>query len=211
MLLSIALALLAPAHASSDIEFKTSGPVLIYVDGAQAQLTSKLKQKSIDLEPGEHEIKVTGVFGKTLFEAEISLPDNTVTQAEWSGRELQVLSTDWRDSSEESEPLQAEAPEEEEEEDVVEVAEEEPEPEVVAEEMVELAESAPLALPVDPAIALAPPPRAPVAGKTLTVQANEGMRVEVVHNGQTLVVTIQDGAFQIEDPSGLQMALTASR
>ncbi len=41
MLIPMLLALSAsPAQASSDIEFKTTGPVLIYVDGQQAQLTS---------------------------------------------------------------------------------------------------------------------------------------------------------------------------
>ena len=45
MLIPMLLALSAPAEASSDIEFKTNGPVLIYVDGQQAQLTNKLKQK----------------------------------------------------------------------------------------------------------------------------------------------------------------------
>jgi hypothetical protein len=184
--------------------------VLIYVDGQQAQLTSKLKQKVEDLEPGDHEIKVTGVFGKTLFEADISLPDNTITQAEWSGGELEVLSTDWlAEAEEEDEDLVAEAPE-------AEPVEEDP----VADEVV-LADDAPLALPMDPALAEAPPaveeppveeaialPHPEAPGRTLTVQAKEGMRVEVVHEGQVVTVVVKDGAFQIEDPSGLQLALS---
>jgi len=204
MLIPMLLALVTPAQASSDIEFKTNGPVLIYVDGQQAQLTSKLKQKVEDLEPGDHEIKVTGVFGKTLFEADISLPDQTITQAEWAGGDLEVLSTEWlaeTEGEEEAEELVAEAPEEE------------PEDEVVA-----LEEDAPLALPVEEAapvvVAEAPVeeaialPRPDAPGRTLTVQAKEGMRVEVVHNGQVVTVVVKDGAFQIEDPSGLQLALS---
>jgi hypothetical protein len=190
MLIPMLLALSAsPAQASSDIEFKTTGPVLIYVDGQQAQLTSKLKQKVEGLEAGDHEIKVTGVFGKTLFEADINLPDNTITQAEWSGGELEVLSTDWLSDDEEV----AEAEPEEEEELVAEAPEEE-EPEELA-----------LAVPVEEAVAL---PRPQAAGRTLTVQASEGMRVEVVHEGQVVTVVVKDGAFQIEDPSGLQLALS---
>ena len=34
------------------------------------------------LEAGSHVVKVTGVFGKTLYEAEIDLPDGTRTKAE---------------------------------------------------------------------------------------------------------------------------------
>ena len=97
MFVALWLALTAPASAEADIEFKTSAPVLIYVDGEAATLTGKLKQRVADLEPGTHAIKVTGVFGKTLYEAEIELPDDTITQAEWIGGELRVLSTDWRD------------------------------------------------------------------------------------------------------------------
>ncbi len=198
MLIPLLLALVTPVQASSDIEFKTKGPVLIYVDGQQAQLTSKLKQKVEDLEPGDHEIKVTGVFGKTLFEADISLPDHTITQAEWADGDLEVLSTEWLvESEEESEGLVAEGPEE---------------------ELVALDEDAPLALPIEeaaPVDASAAPveeavalPRPEAAGRTLTVQAKEGMRVEVVHEGQVVTVVVKDGAFQIEDPSGLQLALS---
>ena len=96
MFTTLLLSLLLPsAHAASDIEFKTAGPVIITVDGEQAALTSKLKQRAGGLAPGAHVVKVSGVFGKTLYEAEIDLPDGTITQAEWSGRELKVLSTDW--------------------------------------------------------------------------------------------------------------------
>ncbi len=205
MLIPMLLALVAPAEASSDIEFKTNGPVLIYVDGQQAQLTNKLKQKVEGLEAGDHEIKVTGVFGKTLYEADVSLPDGTITQAEWSGRELAILSTDWL--------AEAEDDEEEEDELVAEAPEEEPVEEPVEEEEVEeIAEvELPLAVPVEEdteqAIAL-PRPEAP--GRTLTVQASEGMRVEVVHEGQVVTVVVKDGVFQIEDPSGLQLALSGS-
>jgi hypothetical protein len=203
MLIPMLLALSAsPAQASSDIEFKTTGPVLIYVDGQQAQLTSKLKQKVEGLEAGDHEIKVTGVFGKTLFEADINLPDNTITQAEWSGGELEVLSTDWLSDDEEV----AEAEPEEEEELVAEAPEEE-EPEELA-LAVPVEEAPPAAEPeleVEEAVAL---PRPQAAGRTLTVQASEGMRVEVVHEGQVVTVVVKDGAFQIEDPSGLQLALS---
>lgn len=203
MLTSLLMALLLPtASASSDIEFKTSGPVLIYVDGKQAQLTSKLKQKLEDLEPGDHQIKVTGVFGKTLYEAEISLPDNTVTLAEWSGRELAVVSTDWRDEANE-----ADDSDEADAEEVIAEAPEEEEEQVVAAEPAMPEAPVPLALPVDTATALP----VPVMAKTLTVQAQDGMRVEVVYEGQTVVVVIDQGSFRIEDPSGLQIALTASR
>ncbi len=221
MLIALLLSWTSAALASSDIEFKTSGPVLIYVDGQQAELTNKLKQRLGDLDPGTHEIKVTGVFGKTLYEAEIELPDNTVTQAEWSDGELKVLSTDWRDeegSTDDTgaadEELAVEEPEEEVEQPVDEPIEQAPAPPPPAPPKAPkpappVAE-APLAIPhTEQATAL--PPIATSVAKTLTVQAHEGMRVEVVHDGQTVVVVIEGGAFRIEDPSGLQMSLSAQR
>jgi len=209
--LSIGLAA-APANAASDIEFKTSGPVLIFVDGEQATLTSKLKQRVAGLNAGAHEVTVQGVFGKTLYEAEINLPDGTLTQAEWSGRELRVLSTDWLpEQSDEPDDdmvaLEAEPPAEPPAEEPP-VEEAVPADEPVALEMDDppiLDDDAPLAVP-QPATAL--PTAAP--GKTVTIQAQDGMRVEVVHEGRTVVVVVEDGRFAIEDPQGLQIALSSN-
>ena len=201
------LALLAApsAHASSDIEFKTSGPVLIYVDGQQATLNSKMRQRVSGLDAGTHEVRVTGVFGKTLYEADIDVPDNTMTWAEWERGELKVVRTEWLEDLEEEEEPEAE-------EEVVEVDEPEPEPEPVEEveavvdvetppEIVE--EEIPLAVPVEEATTLP----TPATGRTLTVQATDGMRVEVVANGQHLVVVVDGDSFRIVDPSGLELAL----
>ena len=106
-----------------------------------------------------------------------------------------------QEDEEEDEELVAEAPEEE---PVEEPAEEEEVEEVAEAEL-------PLAVPVEEemeeAVAL---PRPAAAGRTLTVQATEGMRVEVVHEGQVVTVVVKDGVFQIEDPSGLQLALSGS-
>ncbi len=113
-----------------------------------------------------------------------------------------MLSTDWLSDDEEV----AEAEPEEEEELVAEAPEEE-EPEELA-LAVPVEEAPPAAEPeleVEEAVAL---PRPQAAGRTLTVQASEGMRVEVVHEGQVVTVVVKDGAFQIEDPSGLQLALS---
>ena len=100
------------ADASSNIEFRVNGPVLIYVDGQQATMTGKMRQQVVGLEPGTHEVRVTGVFGKTLFEAEIDVPDNTMTWAEWSRGELRVIRTEWLEAVEEAAPVE-EAPAEE--------------------------------------------------------------------------------------------------
>ncbi len=198
------LALLAApaADASSDIEFKTSGPVLIYVSGQQAALNSKMRQRVSGLEPGTHEVRVTGVFGKTLYEADIEVPDNTMTWAEWDRGELKIVRTEWLDEAE---------AEEEEEEEVVAIAESEPEPEpepepevvTVADPPAVVEEEIALAVPVDQATSLP----TPSTGRTLTVQASDGMRVNVVANGQHLIVVVENGGFRIVDPSGLEFAL----
>ena len=83
-MLPIALGLLAPAaHAEAVIEFKTKSPVQISVDGRQATLQQNLRQRVAGLDPGVHELKVQSMFGKTLYEAEIEIPDNTLTTAAW--------------------------------------------------------------------------------------------------------------------------------
>ena len=209
-MLSIATLLLAPtAQAGSDIEFKTNGPVLVYVDGQQATLTSKMRLRVSGLEAGTHEVRVTGVFGKTLYEAEIDVPDNTMTWAEWERGELNVLKTDWlsADNSQASEEVAA-VP-----------AEPASSPIVVA---------PPLAPPVAvPPVAAAPPPVAaapvvasaptPVAaavasprapGQSLSVQARDGMQIELVlPNGERLMVTVDGTKFRIQDQTGMEMTL----
>ncbi|MCB9688755.1 MAG: hypothetical protein H6735_27190 [Alphaproteobacteria bacterium] len=208
---AILFALLAPsAHAESVIEFKTTSPVAIFVDGQQATLTSNLKQRVSGLEPGVHELRVSGMFGKTLYEAEIDIPDGTITTAEWDHGEVKVLGTDWL----------------EEDPEVIAVAEpqeEEPAPvEQAVEEPVEVAAAEPLAIPVEEPPAPQPPPT-PVATapevkeatalptsvkpRTLTVQATDGMRIAVVHEGRTLTIVVEDDGFRIMDASGTELAL----
>lgn len=218
MLLPLVMALGGTASASSDIEFKTSGPVSIFVDGRQATLQSNLRQRVSGLDPGIHELKVVGMLGKTLFEAEIDLPDDTMTYASWEKGEVKVLRTEWLEEDEEDDAPAVDTGLDEEA-----VAEELP----VEEPAVEIAEPvAPVAAPDAPAIPVAtapvepplampaaPPVReatsVPAATKprTLTVQASDGMRVEVVHDGRTLVVVIDGDTFRIEDPTGLELAL----
>ncbi len=223
---ALLLALLAPsAHAESVLEFKTSAPVAIFVDGQQATLTSNLKQRVGGLEPGVHELRVAGVFGKTLYEAEIDIPDGTITTAEWEHGEIKVLGTEWLDDVEdlEDEADEEVAPAEEAPTEVLEVEA----PAAPAEEVAPEIAEAPLAIPAEaPVVAPAPPvePATPVATaepaaatalasvgrpRTLTVQATDGMRIDVVHAGRTLTVVIEGDTFRIEDPSGAVLALGA--
>lgn len=204
---AILFALLAPcAHAESVIEFKTTTPVAIFVDGQQATLTSNLKQRVSGLEPGVHELRVSGMFGKTLYEAEIDIPDGTITTAEWDHGEVKVLGTDWL----------------EEEPEVIAVAEPEEEPAPVEEPVEEVAAAEPLAIPAEepPAPEPAPTPvaTAPAAReatalptsvkpRTLTVQATDGMRIAIVHEGRTLTILVDDDGFRIQDASGTELAL----
>ncbi|MEQ1569445.1 MAG: hypothetical protein ABMA64_27665 [Myxococcota bacterium] len=128
---------MASARAESVIEFKTTGPVAIFVDGQQATLTSNLRQRINGLDPGVHQLQVAGMFGKKLYEAEIDLPDNTITYASWERGEIKVLKTEW---------LAAEEP----------VAEEEVPADTGAEEMVAAVEPPPEPEP-EPALGAAAP------------------------------------------------------
>jgi hypothetical protein len=62
----------------------------------------------------------------------------------------------------------------------------------------------PLGSPVE-ALAL-PAPKT----RTLTVQAYDGMRIEVVHEGHKMVIVVEGDTFQIQDPNGLNMAYSTS-
>jgi len=245
-MLSIATLLLAPtAQAGSDIEFKTNGPVLVYVDGQQATLTSKMRLRVSGLEAGTHEVRVTGVFGKTLYEAEIDVPDNTMTWAEWERGELNVLKTDWlsADNSQASEEVAA-VPAEPASSPIVVAPPLAPPvavppvataPPPVAVPPVAAAPPPVAAPPVAaapppvavPPVAAAPPPVAaapvvasaptPVAaavasprapGQSLSVQARDGMQIELVlPNGERLMVTVDGTKFRIQDQTGMEMTL----
>ena len=226
-MLPILLALLAPeARAEAVIEFKTSGPVpvQIFVDGRQATLTGNLRQRVAGLEPGVHELRVSGMFGKTLYEAEIDLPDDTITTAAWEHGQIKVLSTDWLEREEDAvAAVEAEAPADS---AVAEPAVGSAEAEVPAAPAPTVAEAvpeAPLAVPAGPPIeqppvtpvAVAPPVAEAVAlpslaaPRTLTISASDGMRIEVVHEGRKVTVVVEGDAFRIEDPSGLSLALGA--
>jgi len=237
MLPVLGLLLAAPtAEASSNISFKVSGPVAIFVDGKKATLTGKLEQTVTGLEPGTHRIRVAGVFGKTLFEADMEVPDNTMTWAEWDAGTLRVLRTEWL----EERPVQAAPdrdmavaepePEPEPEPAPPPAPEPEPEPEVAA------APPAPAA-PTPPTPAATPPVVvAPVGSgvvvdgdaagvisatptveegpatlgaepKWLTVEATEGTMVEIKANGRSVYVLVEGEVFRVSDASGLELAL----
>lgn len=94
MLMLLTLANLNVAEASSQLEFKTNGPVVVSVDGRKAAYTGRLRQRMTGLEPGLHEVRIATLLGKTLHESEIELADDTLTTAEWSAGALHVLSTE---------------------------------------------------------------------------------------------------------------------
>ena len=260
MVAALALVLAPAAHAASDIEFKSSSPVSIFVDGQQASQPNPLKHRASELDPGVHQLKVVGMFGKTLYEAEIDLPDNTITYAAWERGEIKVLSTDWLPKEEVAVAAAEDTGADEEELEVVEVpppapveaSEAEMAPETAAADAgpdavasVDPASTGagggggaattaavaaggvaagmaledandPEPIPTDSALATDPiaqtvattttAPPAPI-GRTLKVQASDGMRIEIVHAGQTIAVVVKGGEFVIEDGTGFSMAL----
>lgn len=228
----IALLGAGAARAESVIEFKTNGPVSIMVDGQQATLQSSLKQRVTGLSAGVHQLEVSGMFGKKLYEAEIELPDNTITYAAWERGEIKVLKTEWL---EQQPPEVAEAPAEAPveapalpvEAPAVAAAPEvpaapaaDPVPDAgVAGAAGAVAAAGPmveeLAIPGDPdafpvadGMAVEAATALPVPkSRTLTLEASDGMRIEVVHDGKKLVVVVEGDTFRIQDGSGLNLAL----
>ncbi|TNE87431.1 MAG: hypothetical protein EP330_18365 [Deltaproteobacteria bacterium] len=100
MLALLALLWTAPAQAGSDIEFQIPASVFVYVDGKKAAYTSRFRQRASDLEPGTHEVRVSSMFGKTLYAEDIEVTDNTLTIAEWERGELSVRTEKLEGSSE---------------------------------------------------------------------------------------------------------------
>lgn len=223
---ALALALVHRSDAAADIEFKSSSPVSIYVDGRQASQPNPLRHKVNALDPGVHQLKVVGMFGKTLYEAEIDLPDNTITYASWERGEIKVLSTDWLPKGdEETVAAENDTGTDEEELQLVEVPPpppvEPPIPDAVAAidpaPAAAAATTAAVAAEVAAGVAIdeptPPPPVAPAAAppsRTLTLTAADGMRIEIVHGGQTIAVVVDGNTFRIEDGSGLSLALSGA-
>lgn len=225
MLSSLMLAALAsaPAHADSEILFKAGGPVLLFVDGEQADITSNLKMRASALEPGPHDVRVQGVFGKTLFEGVVDLDDWTRAHAEWQRGKFVVVRTETIDHVEEvaevEEPEEPEEPEEVEVPEVEEIAEvEEPqeieEPEEVAApepppqvQIVAIEEEPPLAVPVEEptaaAMTLPPEPPTPAGPRTLRVEATDGLVIELQHEGSTLFLIVEEGMIKVVDDTGV--------
>lgn len=256
MSVSLLLALAAtPAQAESEIIFRANRPVLIFVDGRQTPLTSNLRMRAADLDPGVHEVEVKGVFGKTLYEGEIELNDWTLAYAEWNDGDLAVYRTEKldkrrlraRQSPWADEPVEPEEGQDEVEPEVTETVEseglseeapvavpapDEPAPVVepapveqaaVVEPEVPLAVPAPEAGPPVPSEPEpAPPPvgeepestpgailvdktvasDVPRSAPAVTIQAREGVRFQLQHGDSALYVTVQDGAFVVDFPTG---------
>jgi hypothetical protein len=229
---ALALALVHRSDAAADIEFKSSSPVSIYVDGRQASQPSPLKHRMSALDAGVHQLKVVGMFGKTLYEAEIDLPDNTITRASWERGEIKVVSTDWLPVAAGEATAGAEDTGADEEGQAIEVVEvEEPAPVDAAEtpepaaDAVAAVDPAPaaaaattaagVALATEPAVepvaaaAATPPAAAPVA-RTLKVQAADGMRIEVVYGGQKITLVANGGTIVVEDGTGLSFEVSGT-
>jgi len=276
----LALALSASARAEAVIEFKTSGPVAILVDGQQATQMSSMRQRATGLEAGVHQLEISGMFGKKLYEAEIDVPDNTITYVSWDKGAIKVLKTEWLDEEEAEEEVAAEElPAEEIPTDVLAVAPPEapipgaaaaapvaaapvapavpaaPAAPVVPAAVPPVVAAVPAAVPAAPAAVPAPagpavaavpeaPPEllgVPAAGappadavapvvavampaaepavqalalpppksRTLTVQASDGMHIEVVNGSHKLVVVVEGSTFKIQDANGMSVAYSA--
>lgn len=205
-MLPILLGLLAPtSHAEAVIEFKTKAPVHISVGGRQATLQQNLRQRVAGLEAGVHALKVQSMFGKTLYEAEIELPDNTLTTAAWERGQITVLSTDWLEEEDEEPEPEPDVPAPPVAQDVIEVPPAVPEP--IAPTAEPVAEALPAATVPAPIAEEATTLPSSAKTRTLEVQASEGMRIEVAHEGRTVTVVVERDGFRIIDASGMELAL----
>jgi hypothetical protein len=96
--LMFALALLASlsvdARAEAEIQFRTSTPVVVFVDGKQTALFGASRRRAGGLAEGWHEVTIRGPFGKVLYEGEVDLDDDTVTYATWESGSLRITDID---------------------------------------------------------------------------------------------------------------------
>jgi len=232
------------ADAMAELQFRATSPVLLYVDGRPAAMMGNLKMRARELAPGPHEIRVTGLFGKVLYQGEIDLPDGMITHTEWSDRQVKVIRAEkmrepdppkqgpWEEPTDErldDEPVATELIEEELADEIPSPAEQPapmmpiaPPPLATAQidevlepvediehpvvERLPVPEPAPshaMALPVGGAGLPAPMP--------MSVVAQEGTVLEVSHDGVVVNLTVRDGAFVIEDGSGVTVTFGVPR
>ncbi|MEZ4235298.1 MAG: hypothetical protein R3F59_03895 [Myxococcota bacterium] len=70
-------------------------------------------------------------------------------------------------------------------------------------------ESDPDAFPVPGVVAVESATALPMPkSSTLTLEAYDGMRLEVVNNGKRLIVVVEGDSFRIQDENGLNLALS---
>lgn len=233
MIVSLIAGLLAVAdvaEAAAELQLKSTRPVLLSVDGRVAKVTGNLRLRAANLDGGVHDVKITGLFGKVLYEGEIELEDGRITHAEWAGADLRIVGTEalaaaqipaWRRGigvDDDPEEGVTEEPEVDGDEPVA------VDREAVLEDVDDAAvvEASPGGLvpeaPVDDlplAIPYAPPELAAAAeeplptgpGREMSVELQPSMRLEVVHGGVTVWLTAREGSLVIEDDRGMALTL----
>lgn len=79
-----------PAHAASEIQLRSSLPVVMVVNGERARRTGMSRMEVDDLEPGVHRVQIKNLFGRVLHDDFIDVPDDTLVEAWWNRGELRV-------------------------------------------------------------------------------------------------------------------------
>jgi len=93
-MLTLLMALVgAPALADAQVSFHSDMPVRFYVDGARISSTANLKPVELSLAPGEHQIRVETMLGRTLHDEVIDVSDGEAVDTRWRFRDFEMRST----------------------------------------------------------------------------------------------------------------------
>jgi hypothetical protein len=228
--LPLFVALMQPAHADSEIRFRTAGPVVVLVDGHRATLSSTLDVRARNLEPGSHHVEVQSVLRKTIYQGQVEVADWTVTHASFANGRLEVLRTeDMRNAPEPSDDALVAAALSVDEPalmddagslDATDAARVVPEvppqvddaPEVPAEpERVEdmPPDEGPQQAPwIAPVVTKPEASRGAAVIDRVSVSARPGLTVTVGYGEAELYVTVVDGDLVLTDQHGLQLRLS---
>ncbi len=89
-----ALALFAatatPAMAGSELQLKSSMPVVLILDGETIGTVQPLEPMLLDIDEGVHNLQIRGMLGKNLYDRDLIFDDDTRTELVWQRKELRL-------------------------------------------------------------------------------------------------------------------------
>jgi len=88
--ISTALLLGSTALASSELQVKSSMPVILVLDNETLGTIQPLEPLLVDIDSGVHNLRLRGMLGKDLYDRDLIFDDDTRTELVWQRKELRL-------------------------------------------------------------------------------------------------------------------------